>query len=170
MNLTPISSIKRLQLHGMGENMISKEEVEAAQNAWATGLLEIGSASSWEESHRLADALVRKLYVTDGSLLFCPTLVQEKSFRSDIEGSVSYFVGQNPTYAEDKGFALKGWTHVRFDNAGIVTGDTALAMGHYFFTDGNNAITKVEYTFAYCKDDSGAVKIQLHHSALPFSG
>jgi len=165
-----MSGIKSPQLHGIGEFMIRKEEVEAAQNAWATGLLEIGSASNWEESHRLADALVRTLYVTDGSLLFCPTLVQEKSFRSDAEGSVSYFVGRNPAYAEDKGFALKGWTHVRFENAGIISGDTALAMGHYFFTDANNAITKVEYTFAYCKDNSGAVKIQLHHSALPFSG
>mgnify|MGYP003323348530 FL=1 len=45
----------------------------------------------------------------------------------------------------------------------------ALAMGNYFFTDLNGNKTKVEYTFAYIKNDAGELKIILHHSSLPYS-
>jgi len=42
-----------------------------------------------------------------------------------------------------------------------------MAMGHYYFTDTNNTETKVEYSFAYFKDEKGNIKISLHHSSLP---
>jgi hypothetical protein len=45
----------------------------------------------------------------------------------------------------------------------------ALVMGNYLFTDLNGDKTKVEYTFAYIKDDSEELKIILHHSSLPYS-
>ena len=37
---------------------------------------------------------------------------------------------------EDKGFALKPWTNVRFENAGLILEKSrAFCMGNYFFTD-----------------------------------
>merc|ERR1711874_847148 len=63
--------------------------------------------------------------------------------------ALSYFVGANTDYPEDKGFALKPWTGVRFENNGVLLeGTTALAQGNYFFTDTDGKETKVEYTSA----------------------
>ena len=40
-------------------------------------------------------------------------------------------------------------------------------MGNYYFTDLTGVETKVEYTFGY-KLSNGELKIDLHHSSLPF--
>ena len=61
-----------------------------------------------------------------------------------------------------------GWTSVRFENSDvIIDGNTALAMGNYFFTAPDGAEVKVEYTFGYILDDDGKLRIQLHHSSMP---
>ena len=39
----------------------------------------------------------------------------------------------------------------------------------YFFTESNGSIVKVEYSFGYFLDSNGNLKINLHHSSLPFS-
>jgi len=72
---------------------------------------------------------------------------------------------------QDKGFALKPWTNVRFDNHNIkFFGNKAIAMGHYYFTDkATGKETKVEYTKGYVKTDDGRVLIFLQDSSLPFS-
>jgi len=45
-----------------------------------------------------------------------------------------------------------------------------MAMGNYFFTDTEGIETKVEYTFGYFLNDSEVIKINLHHSSIPYSG
>jgi len=44
-----------------------------------------------------------------------------------------------------------------------------MAMGNYFFTKNDGSVTKVEYTFGYVRDNNGKLRINLHHSSLPFS-
>ncbi|MFO7873177.1 MAG: hypothetical protein R6U62_01695 [Bacteroidales bacterium] len=44
----------------------------------------------------------------------------------------------------------------------------AIAMGHYYFTDYQGNEVKVEYTFGY-KLVGDNLKIDLHHSSLPYS-
>ena len=44
----------------------------------------------------------------------------------------------------------------------------ALAMGNYFFTDLSGAETKVEYSFGYIRGPGGELRINLHHSSLPY--
>jgi len=41
-------------------------------------------------------------------------------------------------------------------------------MGNYFFTETNGNEVKVEYTFGYFLNNEGELKINLHHSSLPF--
>jgi len=83
---------------------------------------------------------------------------------------LSYFIGGNAEYPEDKGFALQPWTKVRFENATLLLEENrALAMGNYFFTDLNGDETKVEYTFGYVKGEDGSLNIDVHHSSLPFN-
>ena len=61
--------------------------------------------------------------------------------------------------------------HQTLDNDTVkFQGNIAIAMGHYYFTGPDGTETKVEYTFGYLKDGEGKLRIQLHHSSLPFSG
>merc|ERR1711937_265251 len=85
----------------------------------------------------------------DSTVLFKPTLAAEEQFRPTFDKALSYFVASNNACPEDKGFAIKGWTAVRFDGDIITEGDE----------------TKVEYSFGYMLDADGNVRIILHHSS-----
>ena len=104
-------------------------------------------------------------------------LASIEPFRLDFEGALSYFVGGNPNYPEDSGFALKPYISVFWENKGIrITQDLALTMGHYYFYDTPTTYVKVEYSFAYLIDETACIpttgdnlKIVLQHSSLPFA-
>ena len=151
--------------------MISQADVIEAQTAWGAGIVHIGNADSWESARARAREFIEAQYVLDGTLLFCPTKAAHQQFRPNLDSALSYFVGRNEDYAEDGGFALEPWTKVRFENAGIVElADSAIAMGNYFFTNTEGQDTKVEYTFVYVRNGDGQVRVQTHHSALPYPG
>ena len=90
-------------------------------------------------------------------------------FRKTFTEALSYFIGGE--ISEDNGFAITPWSKVRFGEQQIViNNDSALAMGHYFFTRfDNNEEIKVEFTFGYIRGDIGNLMINLHHSSLPFT-
>merc|ERR1712157_125979 len=84
------------------------------------------------------------------------------------EGALSYLVATGHV-KEDKGFAIKGWKGVRFENNNIITvGNVGKAMGNYFFTKPDGEEVKVEYSFGHLLTDDGDVKINLHHLSLPY--
>lgn len=70
-------------------------------------------------------------------MLFKPTKASEITFRTSHEAALSYFIGGNSNFKEDKGFAITPWTKVEFKNAAILCENNgrALAMGNYWFTD-----------------------------------
>jgi hypothetical protein len=147
-----------------------KEEVQAIQRSWGEGVVWIGAAKDWAESHERAGQFVARHYdVESGELLFCPTKAAKRQFRGTLRDAVSYFVGGDEGHDEDSGFALEPWTSVCFENTGVVRrGDTILTMGNYFFQPTSGDAVKVEYTFVYVRDASGRLTIALHHSALPY--
>ncbi|CAE6958301.1 unnamed protein product, partial [Symbiodinium sp. CCMP2456] len=110
-------------------------------------------------------------------VLFKPTKAKDVQFRPMASQAMSYFVGCKAVtegIPEDGGFAInggKGWSDVVFDNHDIdVDGNSAIAMGNYYFTSAaDGSKTKVEYTFGYKKNSDGNVRIFLHHSSVPFS-
>ncbi|MET2851035.1 hypothetical protein ABXV24_04065 [Vibrio owensii] len=157
-----ISSFLSLNAHGAS---ISTTEVENAQKAWGEGIVEIGKA---KDPRKAAMEHIEKFYAFDeGQVLFKPTLASTDQFRGTKKEALSYFVGQD--LAEDKGFALAPYIKVRWENEGIVTDqDSALAMGNYYFTQKDGREIKVEYTFGYLRDADGNLKINVHHSSLPF--
>lgn len=148
---------------------LNHDKVTAAQAAWAAGIVEIGKAKiAGEDVETVAKQLLNELYAFDEEVLFKPTKAAEDPFRNSYDEALSYFVGG--MVEEDSGFALQPWTSVRFENEGVlIRDDYAVAMGHYFFTDTNGQETKVEYTFGYQLEDDGSLKIDLHHSSLPYS-
>ena len=149
---------------------ITEQSIIDAQNSWGAAVVAVGAAPSWDEAHSLATQLVKSHYLLEErNLLFCPTKASVQQFRGTLKEAVSYFVGNDPDHEEDGGFALEPWSSVRFENQGIVIKDEmGIAMGNYFFGKADGSELKVEYTFAYVLDASGDLKIQLHHSALPF--
>jgi len=150
--------------------MIDVADVEVAQQAWGEGIVAIALAhNEGGDFVALATNHVNTLYAYQlGPVLFKPTLATINQFRPTFETALSYFVASNGACPEDKGFAIKGWTNVRFENSDvIIDGDTALAMGNYFFTAPDGAEVKVEYTFGYIRDAGGSLRIQLHHSSMP---
>merc|ERR1719191_1190817 len=159
--------------------MITVVEVKKAQAAWASAIKSI--SKTYLDKGDFVDAAATaagQLYgYGQSNVLFKPTKAAQHPFRPTAEEAMSYFVGgQNVKdgYKEDGGFAInggKGWSDVVFDNHQIeLLGDSAIAMGTYYFTAADTGDkTKVEYTFGYKRNDDGKLRIFLHHSSVPFA-
>lgn len=155
----------------MVENKITEEEVIQAQQVWGDGIVAIGKAFMEKGDFvREAGRHIDTLYAYQmGAVLFKPTKAANVQFRLTRQGALSYFVGGDEAFPEDHGFAVHPWIRVRFENAAMfLHGEYAVAMGNYFFTQTDNTEVKVEYTFGYLKDEQGCLKINLHHSSLPY--
>merc|ERR1719409_800356 len=151
---------------------MTKELIEAAQKAWGDGIVKIAKAhTDGGDFEQTAKDHINNLYAYKQSpVLFKPTLAADEQFRPTFDKALSYFVASNGACPEDKGFAIKGWTAVRFENVDIITdGSVGLAMGNYFFTTPEGDEAKVEYSFGYMLDDDGNVRINLHHSSMPYA-
>lgn len=125
-----------------------------------------------DEARGAADAVLDSLYAFDaGPVLFKPTLTGgPQAFRTTRGGALSYFVGHDPKFPGDSGFALKGWTDVQIQNAVIyLERDTALTMGDVLITDASGVVTTVDKTWGFTRDAQGVLRIVLHHSSLPFA-
>lgn len=152
------------------DHSISREAVLAAQQTWGDGIVRIGTVHTEGGDHRAAAAEhIETLYAYDhGPVLFKPTKAAEEQFRGSFDEALSYFVGGS--IPEDGGFAINPWTNVRFENEAItIDSDSALAMGNYYFTQPDGTEVKVEYSFGYIADEEGNLRINLHHSSLPYN-
>ena len=150
--------------------MVTLQDVEMAQKAWGDGIIAIASAhNSGMEYVEIARNLIESLYAYEiGPVLFKPTLAVKEQFRPTFEGALSYFVASNGECVEDKGFAIKNWKKVRFENNSVIINEKdATAMGNYFFSSSENDELKVEFTFGYILDSNGSLRINLHHSSMP---
>ncbi|MEM8772879.1 MAG: phosphoribosyl-AMP cyclohydrolase [Pseudomonadota bacterium] len=157
------------------DQCITEQEVVNAQKAWGDGIVKIGKVYTDGGDYVSAAAdHINQFYAYDLSLvLFKPTLASVDQFRASFDGALSYFVNGNPSYPEDKGFALQPWTQVRWENAGITNNSCtmAVAMGNYYFTPASGEPeTKVEYTIGYIKDVEGDLRMVVHKSSLPYDG
>lgn len=149
---------------------LTEAQVTDLKTAWGQGIVKIGSVHTEGGDYRAAaKEHIETFYAYgDSPVLFKPTLASADQFRGDMDEAMSYFVGGS--IEEDGGFAIAPYTNVRWENEGtIVSGDTAMAMGNYFFMKPDGTEVKVEYTFGIEQMDDGEPKIVLHHSSLPFT-
>ena len=102
--------------------MVTVADVEGAQHAWGEGIVAISTAhNSGGDYVEIARTHVETLYAYGLTpVLFKPTLAAIEPFRPTFDGALSYFVASNNVCPEDKGFAIKGWTNVRFENTDII--------------------------------------------------
>ena len=155
---------------------IGEAEVLAAQNGWCKALVNISSTytqSGQPAAKALAEQVIDTAYGYQmGAVLFKPTLtVNPQTFRTTRAGALSYFVGGDPNFPKDSGFALKGWTKCDVVNAGIfITGNSATTMGKVHFTNKDGKVTTVDKTWGFVKDGAGQLRVIVHHSSLEFAG
>ncbi len=158
--------------HG-GPKPLTVERLEAAQRAWCDALLSISRTHrEGGDARALAGQIIDAAYNYQlAPVLFKPTLTHgEQTFRTTRAGALAYFVGGDPAFPNDSGFALKPWDQARFVNAATyIEGNLGVTMGHVILTDSSGAETKVEKTWIFRQGDDGKLRIVLHKSAIPFS-
>lgn len=159
------------------KGVVTEAEVNAAQQAWCDGLVQIGKVYKEGGDYKsVAAKIIDDLYdYKEGKVFFKPTLASGKNtFRPTREGALSYFIGGNKDFPEDTGFALKEWVAVRYDNNaaenGIqVHGDIAITMGNVYLTNAKGEVVMVDKTFAFRRSTDGKLRLCAHKSALPYS-
>ena len=164
-------------IHAATYAPITEAEVLAAQKGWGDALVAISmeyETKGFDAAKDLAEDVLDSAYGYNmGPVLFKPTLAYgegQQTFRTTRDGALSYFVGGDPNWAIDSGFALKGWRKVEPVNSGIIlAGNTATSMGHVKFTDKNGNVTVVDKTWTYARDGEGKLRIIVHHSSIPYS-
>ena len=150
---------------------MTEQDIFNAQNLWSEGIIKMGQISDDRSSLEVyVSDFLDRLYNFDDQVLFKPTKAKDIQFRNDKNSAISYFIaGNDRECSEDNGFALSNWSKITFKNSDIILGEEhAIAMGNYTF-ENNNSKIKVEFSFGYKKVD-GLVKINLHHSSIPFQG
>ena len=156
---------------------ITEQQVNAAQQAWCDGLVNVAQVHARGGDAKAAAAkMIDDLYdYAEGKVFFKPTLAYgPRTFRPTREGALAYFVGGNPGFPEDTGFALKGWSKARYDNNagenGIqIHGDLAITMGNVYVTGPDGKEVMVDKTFVFRRCADGNLRLCVHKSALPFS-
>ena len=158
--------------HKLTNYNITEEMVINAQKKWSEWLLKISKthADGGDYKKVAEEALADGYNYQNGIVLFKPTLTSgDQTFRLDKEGALAYFVGGNPNYKNDTGFALKGWTRYKTKNAGIIlNGTVAVTTGNIYLYDKDGNETVVDKTWGFKMDEYGKLRIFLHHSSLPY--
>lgn len=160
----------------MTNRNIVESEIVAAQKAWGDALVAISTTHEQKgigAAKSLAENVIDGAYGYQfGPVLFKPTLTATpQTFRTTKAGALAYFVGGDPAFPRDTGFALGGWRKVEVRNVAILlSGNTATTMGNVSITDKSNKVTTVDKTWTYMKDDNGKLRIVVHHSSLPYTG
>ena len=160
------------------QNIITYEEVNAAQQAWCDALVKIGKLKEEGGDYKaFAEQVLSEAYNYDnGKVFFKPTLAYgDQTFRNDKKGALAYFIGGDPAYPNDKGFALTPWVKARYDNAGEknegiqIYGSVAITMGNVWVTAKDGKEVMVDKTWVFKKGKDGKLRIIVHKSALPFA-
>jgi hypothetical protein len=158
------------------DDKITEAEVNAAQQAWCDALVNIGKVYAAGGDYKAAaNQAITDLYDYDnGKVFFKPTLAHgPNTFRPTKAGALAYFVGGNPAFPEDTGFALKRWTEVSYDNNaaenGIqIHGPIAITMGNVYLTNADGDRVTVDKTFVFHRGPDGKLRLIVHKSSLPF--
>ncbi len=160
------------------QTIITYDEVHAAQQAWCDALVKIGKLKEEGGDYKAyAEQVLSEAYNYDyGKVFFKPTLAfGNQTFRTDKKGALAYFVGGDPDYPNDKGFALNPWVAARYDNIGEknegiqIYGSVAITMGNVTVTGKDGKDVMVDKTWVFKKGKDGKLRIIVHKSALPFA-
>jgi len=173
-----ISDLGLVYVEEGAQDIITYDEVNAAQQAWCDALVKIGKLKEDGGDYKaFALQVLSEAYNYDnGKVFFKPTLAYgDQTFRNDKEGALSYFIGGDTAYPNDRGFAMAPWVKARYDNAGEknegiqIYGSVAITMGNVWVTGKDGKEVMVDKTWVFKKGKDGKLRIIVHKSALPFA-
>lgn len=153
---------------------ISEAQVLQAQRAWCEALLSISRAyrtGGFPLARATAEKVLDSAYgYAYGPVAFKPTLTSgQQTFRPTRAGALAYFVGGDPQFPNDAGFAITPWTACGIRNQVVqLHGIFAVTMGNVDLTDSSGKLTTVDKTWGFLREPDGETRIVLHHSSLPF--
>ena len=154
---------------------INAKQLDQARLTWGNGMIAISEAydeAGIIRAKSIANDFLDNVYGFDlGPVLFKPTLSGGfQTFRSKKRGALAYFVGHDTKYPSDSGFAIKSWHKIKTETcATVLDEDVAMWMGWVTLIDKEGNSVKVDKSWGYKKSRSGALKIVLHHSSLPYN-
>ncbi len=159
---------------------ITEDEVNEAQQKWCDGLISISreyTARGENGNYRaMAEEFIDDMYdFSKGRVFFRPTLAMvPQNFRTTRQGAISYFVGGDPDFPDDKGFIKLGWisadyhNEIEDDEAIQIHGNIGIAMGNVYLRNEEVGIggrqTIVDKLFVFQKR-GGEVRLIVHNSA-----
>lgn len=155
---------------------VKLNDVDSAQTAWCEALIKISAdykSGGFSKAKATAENVIDLAYNYQfGPVAFKPTLTSAPyTFRPTFDSALSYFVGGNTNYPNDKGFALESptgspWSSYKIENKVVqLDGDSAIAMGNIYLYDTAGKVTVVDKTFGYNKSSDGTMRLNLHHSS-----
>ena len=110
--------------------------VNITQEKWANAILTIGKAFQKKENvDNLVSHLLHEIYAFNNHCDVYLNQRWQKTHNLDQpkKSLLSYFLGQNKICIEDKGFAIKNWKSIKFENYKIIEHHNyLLSMGNYF--------------------------------------
>ncbi|WP_230770759.1 hypothetical protein [Sphingomonas sp. Leaf4] len=152
--------------------MFTDQMVHATLQTWCDNVVAVGKVHSDSgDVHAFATQVLSDNYdYGAGKVLFKPTLTHgAQTFRPTKAGALSYFVGGDPEFPDDKGFKLKPWVKVWYNKLDYVLhGDIAIVQCnvHFIGADDSHIFVNKSFVFKECGD--GKVRIVLHQSSLPY--
>lgn len=156
----------------MEQKIFNDQKVTDTLQLWCDNVVLIGKIySNGGDYTSAAQKVLSENYDYDnGKVLFKPTLAfGPQTFRPTKEGALSYFIGGNSKFPDDKGFKLKPWVKVWYNKLDyILHGDIAIVQCnvHLIGDDDSHIFVNKSFVFKICAD--GNIRIILHQSSLPF--
>lgn len=156
----------------MGQKQFNEKMVIDTLQLWCDNVVKIGEIfSEGGDFTTAADEVLSDNYDYDhGKVLFKPTLAfGPQTFRPTKEGALSYFIGGNNNFPNDKGFKLKPWVKVWYNKLDyILHNDIAILQCnvHLIGSDDSHIFVNKSFVFKICDDYK--IRIILHQSSLPY--
>lgn len=152
--------------------MFTDDMVHTALQTWCDNVVAVGVAhANGGDAQAFSQQVLTDNYDYDnGKVLFKPTLTfGQNTFRPTKEGALSYFVGGNEDFPEDRGFKLKPWVKVWYSEVDVILhGDLAITQCNVHFIGADDSHLFVNKSFVFKECDDGKVRIILHQSSLPY--
>jgi len=154
------------------EEMFTEDMVHDALQTWCDNVVAVGKVhADGGDVRAFATKILSDHYDYDnGKVLFKPTLTYgAQTFRPTKQGALSYFVGQDENFPDDKGFKLKPWVKVWYSKLEYIVHDVLAIVQcnvHFIGSDDSHIFVNKSFVFKQC--DDGRVRIILHQSSLPY--
>mmetsp|Transcript_55092 Transcript_55092/g.120532 ORF Transcript_55092/g.120532 Transcript_55092/m.120532 type:complete len:885 (+) Transcript_55092:58-2712(+) len=152
---------------------ISVKDVTEFMSAFSSGLVALGKVSRNATALRSQTVdFVDKFYAFgEGPVLQKVTEASASTrFRMTRHGVISYLVGEDPFFPNDRGFARRPWSKVRFESKGIIiSSERAKAMGIWYFTDPSGIEVPLEISHGLLRDFDGKLRLEVEFVSIPYT-